>query len=137
LATEAAHHVLEVALACCTCPWSAVPSVAHGSVMAVMTWRTFLGLIQGRGIIDAWAALLTGTGVDHQVRRADQPLLHGGRRLDCQPFRHQWRVQTAANVGEHFWKHNMRLGAIHLHRGDSTGIHHRQLGPQPATDLCT
>jgi hypothetical protein len=30
-------------------------------------------------IIDALAALLTGTGVDHQVRRADQPVLHRGR----------------------------------------------------------
>ena len=85
--------------------------------------------------MDAWAALLTGKGVDHQVRRADQTVRHRGRRLDRQPFLPQWRVQTAAKVGQHFWKHNMLLGAIHLHLCDPTGLHHGQVGSPPATEL--
>jgi hypothetical protein len=103
--------------------------------MAVMTWRTFFGLIQGRGIIDALAPLLTRKGVDHQVRRADQTVLHGGRGLDGHQFLHQWRIQTAAKLGEDFGEHKMRLRAIHLDLPDPTGVHHRQVGPQPATDL--
>jgi hypothetical protein len=35
-----------------------------------------LGLIQGRGIINTLAPLLTRKGVDHQVRRADHAVLH-------------------------------------------------------------
>jgi hypothetical protein len=112
-----------------------MPLGAHCVVMAMMTWRTVLSLIQGRGIIDALAALLTGKGVDHQACRAGKPLLHGGCRLDRQQLRHQGYVQTAAKVSERFWKHKRPLRAIHLHRGDSTGIHHRQVGPQSATDL--
>ena len=80
-----------------------------------------MGLIQCRGIIDALAALLTGKGVDHQVRRADQPGLHRGRRLDRQQFLHQWCIQAAAKVGEHFREHNMRLGTIDLDLSDPTG----------------
>ena len=94
-----------------------------------------MGLIQGGRIIDALAALLTGKGVDHQVRRADQPVLHRGRRLDRQEFLHQRGIEPTAKLGEHFWQHNMRLDSIHLDLGDPAGIHHGQVGPQPATDL--
>jgi hypothetical protein len=100
-----------------------------------MSWRTFFGLIQGRRIIDALAPLLTRKGVDHQVRRADQTVLHRGRRLDRQEFLHQWGIETTANVGEHFREHNMLLGAIHLDLADPTGIHHGHVRPQSATDL--
>ena len=85
--------------------------------------------------MDAWAALRAGKRVDHQVRRADQPVLHRARRLERQPFLHQRRIDTTAELGEHFWPHNMRLGAIHLDLADPTGLHHREVGPQPATDL--
>jgi hypothetical protein len=71
--------------------------------------------------MDAWAPRLAGTGVDHQVRRADQPLLHRGRRLDRQQFLHQWRIQTAAKLAEHFREHEMRLDAIRLDLRDPTG----------------
>jgi len=74
--------------------------------------------------MDALAPLLTGNGVDHQVRRAHQAFLHGRGGLDGQPFLHQWRVQTAPNVGEHFWQHNMLLGSIHLDLCDPAGVHH-------------
>ena len=84
-----------------------------------------LRLVQGGGIIDAWAPLLTGTGVDHQVRRADQPVRYGGCGLDRQPCFYQWRIQTAVKLGEDFREHEMLPGSIYLDLGDPTGIHHR------------
>jgi hypothetical protein len=86
--------------------------------------------------MDAWAARLTGNGVHHEVRRADQPVLHRGCGLERPPFLPQRRVETAANLGEPFWQHNMRLGTIHLDRSDPTGRHHGQVGPEAATPLC-
>jgi len=85
--------------------------------------------------MDAWAALLTRQGGDHQVRRADQTVLHRGCRLDGQEFLHQWRVQTAPKVGEHLREHTMLLEAIHLDLSDPTGRHDGHVSPQSATDL--
>jgi hypothetical protein len=95
-----------------------------------------LGLVQRGRIVDAWAARLTGQGVDHHVGRADEPSLHRGRRVDRQPFLHQRLIEATAELGEPCREHNMRLGAIPLDLGDPTGIHHRQVGPQAATNLC-
>jgi hypothetical protein len=94
-----------------------------------------LSLIQRGRVIDALAALLAGKGVDHQVRRADQSVLHRSRRLDRQQFLHQRLVEPTAKLGEHFWQHKMRLGAIHLDLMDPTGIHHGQVSPESGTDL--
>jgi hypothetical protein len=88
-----------------------------------------LGLIQGRRIIDAWAARLTGNGINHQVRGAHQAVLHRRRGLDRQEFLQQRRIEPAATLGEHLWQHNMRLGALHLDITDPTGIHDRHVGP--------
>jgi hypothetical protein len=94
-----------------------------------------LSLIPRRCIIDTRAALLTGTGIDHHVGRADQTVLHGGGRLDRQQFLHQRCIEATAKLGEHFGEHNMVLGSIHLDLCDPTGIHHGEVRPQPATDL--
>ena len=94
-----------------------------------------MSLIQRGRVIDALAALLAGKGVDHQVRRADQTVLHRGRRLDRQQFRHQRFIEATAKLGEHVREHKMVLGSIHLDRCDPTGIHHGEVGSQPATDL--
>jgi hypothetical protein len=94
-----------------------------------------LGLIQRGRVIDAWAPLLTGKGIDHQVRRADQSVLHRSRRLDRQQFRHQGLIEPTAKLGQPFRQHKVLLGAIHLDLPDPTGIHHGQVRPQPDTDL--
>jgi hypothetical protein len=86
-------------------------------------------------IIDTLAALFTGKRVDHEMRRADQPVLHRGRRLDRQQFRHQGLVEPTAKLGEHFREYEMLLGSVHLDLWDPTGIHDRQVRPQPAADL--
>jgi len=86
--------------------------------------------------MDAWAALRTGTGVDPQGRRADPPVRHRGRGLDRQAFLPQRGIEPTATLGEHCWQHNMRRDSIHLDRGAPADIHHGQVGPQPATDLC-
>ena len=93
-----------------------------------------MGGFRQRGrIIDAWAALLTGTGVDHEGRRADQPVLHGRRRLDRQQLGDPRLVEPTAKLGEPFREDNMRLGAIHLDLADPTGIHHGHIRPHTAT----
>jgi hypothetical protein len=38
-------------------------------------------------------------------------------------------VETAAKLGQHFRKHKMRSGTIHLDLSDPTGVHHGQVGP--------
>jgi hypothetical protein len=91
--------------------------------------------MQGRGIINTLAPRLTRKGIDDHVRRADKTVLHGTGGLDREQFLHQWRLQTAAKVGEDFREHKMLLRAIHLDLSDPAGVHHRQVGPQPATDL--
>jgi len=83
----------------------------------------------------AVAALLTGKGVDHQVRGADQTVLLRGGRVDREQCLHQRGIEPTAKLGEHFWQHNMLLDSIHLDLGDPAGIHHRPVGPHPATAL--
>ena len=70
-----------------------------------------MSLVQRRRIIDALAALLTGKGVDHQVRRTHQTVLHRSRRLDRQQFGHQWLVEPTPKLGEHFREDEMLLGS--------------------------
>ena len=81
------------------------------------------------------AALLTGKGIDHQMRGADQALLYGRGGLDRQQFVHQRRVDPTAELGQHLGEHEMLLGAIGLDLRDPAGIHHGQVGAQLATDL--
>jgi hypothetical protein len=88
-----------------------------------------------RRLIDALAPLLAGKGVDHQMRRADQTILHCGRRLDRQQFLQQWGIAATAKVGKPFREHKMLLGAIHLDLSNPTGVHHGHVRPQTATDL--
>ena len=45
-----------------------------------------MSLVEGRGIGDPLAALFHREGINEEVRWADQPLLHSGRRLDGQQF---------------------------------------------------
>ena len=51
-----------------------------------MTWRTFFRLVQGRRIIDPLAALFTGKGIHHNVRRTYRFLFDRRRRLQGQQF---------------------------------------------------
>ena len=81
------------------------------------------------------AALLTGKGIDHQMRRAHQALLHGRGGLERQQFVHQGRVDPAAELGQHLGEHEMPLGALDLDLPNPAGIHHGQVGAQLATDL--
>jgi hypothetical protein len=94
-----------------------------------MTWRTFFRLVQGRRIIDPLAALLTGKGIDHQVRGADHALLDGRRSLECQQFIHQGCIKATAELGKDLGQHEMPLGTIDLDLPNPARIHHCQVGP--------
>jgi len=69
------------------------------------------------------------------MRRADQTILHRGRRLERESCLHQRVIATAAKLGEHLREYNMLLGAIHLDLSHPTGIPHGHVGPSSATDL--
>src|SRR2546428_5502214 len=123
---------------CCSRParvFSSAPAVAHWSGKCARTWRIFLRLIQRRGISAPVAAVLTGKGINHQMRGADQALLHGRGCLDGQPFLHPGFVQMAAKLGEHCGQDKGLLGTVHVDFLDSARLPHRKIGPQPATDL--
>ena len=83
----------------------------------------------------AGAALLTGTGVHPQGRRAHPPVLQRGRRLDREPFLPQRGLEARAQLGEPFREHKVLWGALALDRPAPTGRHPRQVGPHPATHL--
>ena len=85
--------------------------------------------------MDAVAALRTGKRIDHHGRRAHQAFLHGSGGLDGSQFRHQWRIQPAAKLGEPFREHQVLLRAIHLDLRNPPGLHDRPVGSHPATDL--
>jgi hypothetical protein len=93
-----------------------------------------LRFIQRGGIRNALAALFRRKGIDEQMCRADQVLVHGCRRLDGQPFIDQCLVETAAKLGQGFGQHKVGLRTAKLDVFDATGIHHRHVGTQPLTD---
>jgi hypothetical protein len=100
-----------------------------------MTWRTFFRLIQRRRIIDSLAALLAGKGIDYQVRGTHQALLYGRRGLEGQQFVHQGGVEATTKLGKYLGEHEVPLGALDPDLPNPARIHHRQVGPQLATDL--
>ena len=52
-------------------------------------------------------------------------------RVRAQKLNQSWETLQAAldELGQHFRKHKMRLGTIHLDLSDPTGVHHGQVGP--------
>lgn len=58
-----------------------------------------MGLVQRCGIGDALTALLRGEGVDEQMGRADEPLFHGGSRLDRYEVVHQVLINATPELG--------------------------------------
>ena len=80
------------------------------------------------------APLLAREGIHHHMRWTHHSLFDRLRRLQSQQFLEQRFIQRLLN-----WsgvrQHEVRLGAVHLDLRYSAGIHHRQVGPQLATDL--
>jgi len=81
------------------------------------------------------AALLAGKGIHHQVRWTHHALLDRRRGLDGQQLLEQRFIEATAELGQQLGEHKVFLRAIHLHLPNPARIHHRQVGPQLATDL--
>ena len=94
-----------------------------------------MSLVQRRGIGDALAALLRGEGIDEQMSRTDQSLLHGNSRLDGEQFIHQLGIDAAAKLRQRFGQDKVRLGTIRLDLTQTTGVHHRYIGAQTLADV--
>lgn len=75
------------------------------------------------GVVNALAALLGGEGIDQEMSRADEPLVHGRGGLDRDQFIHQRLVHAATKVGQSLGQDKMGLAAVRLHLCDATGIH--------------
>ena len=94
-----------------------------------------MGLVQRCGIGDALTALLRGEGVDEQMGRADEPLFHGGSRLDRYEVVHQVLINATPELGERFGQDKMGLRVIRLNLAQATGVHHRHIGAQAVTHV--
>src|SRR5688572_684386 len=70
----------------------------HGLVMREMSSNVFLSFIEGGGIGDALRALFTRKRIDDEMRRADEPLLHGGGSLDGDELVHERLVNASAKL---------------------------------------
>jgi hypothetical protein len=94
-----------------------------------------VSLVERRGIRDPWAPLFRRKGIDDQMGRADETLLHGRSSLNGQQIVHQGCVNAAATLGEHFRPGKMLLRAVSLDCFDATGVHDGNIGTQAVTDL--
>ena len=94
-----------------------------------------MSLVERGGVSDALAALLRGEGIDEQMGRTDEALLHGGSRLDGEQLIHQRAINALAELGQRFGQDKVRLGTIGVDLTQSTGIHHRHVSAQALADV--
>jgi hypothetical protein len=59
-----------------------------------------LSLVKRGGVGDALAALLRGEGINKQMGRTDESLLHSGSRLDGYQLIHQLCIDAVAKLGQ-------------------------------------
>jgi hypothetical protein len=90
-----------------------------------------LRLIKRVGSGAPWAAWLSGKGLDDEMRRADQPFIHGRSGLESQQVIDQGLVETAAKLGEGFGQYTVGLRAVELDMFSATGMHHCPSSTQP------
>jgi hypothetical protein len=90
-----------------------------------------LRLVQRIGIGNPLAALCSRKRIDEEVRRTDQPLVHGCGSLKGQQLIDQGLVKTAAKLDQRCGQHKVGLRAVELDVCDATGIHPRHVGTQP------
>jgi hypothetical protein len=93
-----------------------------------------LGFVQGGRISDALAALFRGKGIDEEMRRADQALVHGRGGLHGQQFIPQGGVNTASKLRQRFRQDKVLLRTIKVHFYKATGIHDGHVSAQPLAD---
>lgn len=94
-----------------------------------------MSLVERRGIRDPLATLCRRKGLDDQMGRADETLLHGRSRLNGQQIVHQGFVHAAAKLGEPFRPGNMLLRAVSLDGCDATGGQDGNIGTPAVTDV--
>jgi hypothetical protein len=73
-----------------------------------------LGFIQRGGICDPLTPLCTREGIDDEMRRTDQALLHGGGGVDGDECIHEGFVNAAAKLAERCGSHKVGLRGIDL-----------------------
>jgi len=93
-----------------------------------------LRFIERRGIGNALRALFTWKGIDDEVRRADQSLVHGPSGLEGDERIHEGLVKAAAKLAERGGEHEMGLRRIEVVLPQATRVHDREVGAQPVTD---
>jgi hypothetical protein len=79
--------------------------------------------------------LLSGEGINEEMRWADQTLVHGRSSLDGHQLIHQGRIDAATKLGQGLGEDKMRLRAVYLHLGDTTGVQDSKSGAQAVANL--
>ena len=87
-----------------------------------------MSLVEGGGIRDPLAALLTREGIEDEMGRADKTFFHRGRRLDGDECIHQRLVDAAPKLTERFGEYKVYLGTRSLVLPQATGVHHGKVG---------
>ena len=83
---------------------------------------------------DPWAALVRGTGLDQQRRRADQALVHRGSGLESQQLSPQGVVNTAATLCQRFGHDTGLLWILARYCREATGVHDGEGGAASRAD---
>lgn len=84
---------------------------------------------------DALRALFTGKRIDDEMRRADEPLIHGGSGLDRDEFVHEGLVNAATKLTKGGGQHTGRLSGVDAILSQATSIHDGKVRAKPTTDI--
>ena len=90
--------------------------------------------LQRGGLGDPLTPLCTRQGIDDEMRRTDQALLHGGSGLDGNERIHERLVNAAAKLAEGLGQDKVGLRRIDLVVSEAAGIQDGTVGPQAMAD---
>ena len=92
-------------------------------------------LIQCGGIRDPLTPLFTREGIDEEMRRTDQPLLHGGGGLDGDQLIYEGLIKAATKLTQGLGQNKVGLRRIDVVVSEAAGIHDSKVGPQALADI--
>jgi hypothetical protein len=67
--------------------------------------------------------------------RTDEPLLHGGGRLDRDELVRQVLIDATTELRQRFGQDKMGLRVVRVDLAQATGVHHRHIGAQAMTHV--
>ena len=94
-----------------------------------------MSLIQSGGLRDALAPLFTWEGIDDEMGRTDQPVVHGGGRLNGHERIQEGLVPAVTKLAEGLRQHKVGLRGIDLILAEATRIHDGKVGAHAMAEI--